>query len=89
MNKLDSIKRKIKYRAGYRGIKEMDLLLTAFVEKYIDYLIKYSQDDFITKFVSLHEDEITKYNNAWINPHAIKVKLSPCQKPLIIKIMKI
>ena len=38
MNKLDSIKRKIKYRAGYRGIKEMDLLLTAFVEKYIDVL---------------------------------------------------
>ena len=35
MNKLDSIKRKIKYRAGYRGIKEMDLLLTAFVENYI------------------------------------------------------
>ena len=35
MNKLDSIKKKIKYRAGYRNIKEMDLLLK-FVEKYID-----------------------------------------------------
>ena len=36
MNKLDTIKRKIKYRSEYRGIKEMDLLLGKFVNKYID-----------------------------------------------------
>ena len=35
MNKLDTIKRKIKYRSEYRGIKEMDLLLGSFVKNYI------------------------------------------------------
>ena len=38
MNKIDSIKRKIKYRSEYRGIKEMDLILGGFVKKYIDKL---------------------------------------------------
>ena len=36
MNKIDSLKKKIKYRSEYRGIKEMDLLLGNFVKKYID-----------------------------------------------------
>ena len=36
MKKIDTIKRKIIYRAEYRGIKEMDILLSSFVKKYID-----------------------------------------------------
>tara|TARA_B100000029_G_scaffold321719_1_gene314159 strand:- start:37 stop:294 length:258 start_codon:yes stop_codon:yes gene_type:complete len=36
MKNIDSIKKKIRYRAEYRGIKEMDLLLSRFVKKYID-----------------------------------------------------
>jgi len=36
MNKLDSIKKKIKYRSEYRGIKELDIILGKFVKKYID-----------------------------------------------------
>ena len=36
MKKIDTIKRKIIYRAEYRGIKEMDILLSNFVKKYID-----------------------------------------------------
>tara|TARA_B100000945_G_C19895718_1_gene373818 strand:+ start:233 stop:487 length:255 start_codon:yes stop_codon:yes gene_type:complete len=36
MNKLDSLKRKIKYRSEYRGIKELDIILGQFVKKYID-----------------------------------------------------
>ena len=35
-NKLEIFKKKIIYRAGYRGTKEMDLLLSSFVNKYID-----------------------------------------------------
>ena len=34
-NKLEIFK-KILYRAGYRGTKEMDILLTSFVNKYIN-----------------------------------------------------
>ena len=33
-----SLKKKIKYRSEYRGIKEMDLLLGKFVKKYVDNL---------------------------------------------------
>ena len=36
MKKIDSIKKKIKYRSEYRGIKEMDILLGNFVKKYIE-----------------------------------------------------
>ena len=55
-NKLEILKNKLIYRAGYRGTKEMDILLSAFVNKYIDTfnedLLK-ELDDFL-KF----EDEI-------------------------------
>ena len=34
--KLEIIKKKLIYRAGYRGTKEMDILLSSFVNKYIN-----------------------------------------------------
>ena len=36
MNNIDLLKKKILYRSEYRGIKEMDLLLSNFVKKYIN-----------------------------------------------------
>lgn len=36
MNKLNIIKKKIVYRSEHRGTKEMDLILSKFVDKYID-----------------------------------------------------
>ena len=35
-NKLENFKKKLLYRASYRGTKEMDILLSSFVNKYID-----------------------------------------------------
>ena len=35
-SKLEMFKKKLIYRAGYRGTKEMDILLSSFVNKYID-----------------------------------------------------
>ena len=35
-NKLEIFKKKLIYRSGYRGTKEMDILLSSFVNKYID-----------------------------------------------------
>ena len=35
-NKLEIFKKKIIYRASYRGTKEMDILLSTFVNKYIN-----------------------------------------------------
>jgi|TARA_B110000211_G_scaffold185538_1_gene210523 antitoxin CptB len=37
-NKLEILKKKIIYRASYRGTKEMDILLSNFVNKYINVL---------------------------------------------------
>ena len=36
MNRIALLKKKILYRSEYRGIKEMDLLLSNFVKKYIN-----------------------------------------------------
>ena len=38
MNELELLKKKIKYRAAYRGTKEMDMLLTSFVNSVINTL---------------------------------------------------
>jgi len=35
-NKLEIFKKKLIYRAAYRGTKEMDMLLSSFVNKYIN-----------------------------------------------------
>ena len=35
-NKLEILKKRLIYRASYRGTKEMDILLSNFVNKYID-----------------------------------------------------
>ena len=36
MQNIDNLKKKILYRAEHRGTKEMDLLLSNFVKKYIE-----------------------------------------------------
>ena len=54
MNKLDAIKRKIKYRSQYRGIKEMDLLLGSFVKKYINI---FDYDELLSLYEILEKDD--------------------------------
>ena len=56
MNKINSLKKKIKYRSEYRGIKEMDLLLSKFVKKYLD-IFNLDQLSELEKFLD-YEDEI-------------------------------
>jgi len=54
MNKIDSLKKKIKYRSEYRGIKEMDLLLSNFVNKYID---SFEYQELINLYEILEKDD--------------------------------
>ncbi len=54
MKKMDSIKKKIRYRAEYRGIKEMDLLLSKFVKKYIDI---FNYEELIDLYEILEKDD--------------------------------
>ena len=63
MNKLENLKKKILYRSSYRGTKEMDLLLTLFVKKYINELNEAELDD-LNNFLNL-EDEVI--NNFYFN----------------------
>jgi len=54
MNKINSLKKKIKYRSEYRGIKEMDILLGKFVNKYID---TFNYDDLVKLYEILKNDD--------------------------------
>ena len=54
MNKINSLKKKIKYRSEYRGIKEMDLLLGKFVNKYID---SFNYDELMSLYEILEKDD--------------------------------
>jgi len=56
---IDQLKKKIIYRATYRGTKEMDKLLGAFVNKYIDDL---SIDNLIDLEKLLDIDDNNLYN---------------------------
>ena len=55
-NELEILKKKLIYRASYRGTKEMDILLSSFVNKYIE---KFNERELIelNKFLDF-EDEI-------------------------------
>jgi antitoxin CptB len=55
-NKLEIFKKKLIYRASYRGIKEMDILLGSFVSKYINQFDENSLLE-LEKFLDF-EDEI-------------------------------
>ena len=56
INNLDIFKKKLIYRASYRGTKEMDILLSSFVNKYINKLDERLLLE-LEKFLN-YEDEI-------------------------------
>ena len=59
MINIDELKKKIIYRSNYRGTKEMDKLLGAFVKKYINNL---SDDDLVKLEKLLDIDDSNLYN---------------------------
>ena len=70
-NKLEIFKKKLIYRAGYRGTKEMDILLSSFVNKYID-----SFDESLLieleKFLNFEDEIILNYYQNKINQKEIE-----------------
>ena len=60
MNELETLKKKIIYRANYRGTKEMDILLGRFVDKYINSFSKDQLED-LFKFLNLEDDIILNF----------------------------
>ena len=59
-NKLEIFKKKLLYRASYRGTKEMDILLTKFVNKYInEFDVSYLNE--LDNFLNYEDDIILNY----------------------------
>ena len=59
-NKLEIFKKKLIYRAGYRGTKEMDILLSSFVDKNINLFNEQLLDE-LDKFLNFEDEVILNY----------------------------
>ena len=55
----EQLKKKIIYRSSYRGTKEMDILLSSFVNEYID---KFNLNDLNNLYEFLKIDDVELYN---------------------------
>ena len=60
MNKLEVFKKKLIYRSNYRGSKEMDLLLSKFVEKHINNFNENELSE-LDKFLDFEDEVILNY----------------------------
>ena len=60
MIELETLKKKIIYRANYRGTKEMDILLSKFVDKYINTFSKKELED-LFDFLNMEDEIIYNY----------------------------
>ena len=60
--KLEIFKKKLLYRASYRGTKEMDILLTKFVKKYLN---NFNMDQLkqLEKFLKFEDEIIYNFYN--------------------------
>ena len=80
MKELEIFKKRLIYRASYRGTKEMDILLTSFVKTYID---KFSENELLELEIFLNlDDEII--NNFYYN----KLNEKKMMKNKIFKILR-
>ena len=59
MNEINNLKKKIIYRAEYRGTKEMDLLLGNIVKKYINIFSINDLHD-LSKLLDISDQDLTK-----------------------------
>ncbi len=60
--KLELLKKKLLYRASYRGTKEMDILLTSFVKKYLN-IMDIDQLKELELFLEFEDDIIYDFYN--------------------------
>ena len=59
-NELEIFKKKLIYRAGHRGTKEMDILLSSFVDKNINLFNEQLLDE-LDKFLNFEDEVILNY----------------------------
>ncbi len=70
MKELEIFKKKLLYRSNYRGTKEMDILLSNFVKKYID---NFDEEELLEldKFLDFEDEVILKYYQNGISENNI------------------
>ena len=68
--KSEIFKKKLVYRAAYRGTKEMDILLSSFVNKYIE-TFNDTQLIALEKFLSYEDEIILNFYHHNINENQI------------------
>ena len=71
--KLELFKKKLLYRASYRGTKEMDILLSSFVRFYINKLNKNELVD-LDKFLDFEDEVIYNFYQNNVSNIALKKK---------------
>ena len=82
MNKLEIFKKKLIYRSNYRGTKEMDILLSSFVEKYINDFDEIQLIE-LDKFLDFEDDVILDfYNHGIVKNNIDQNKISKLFKNL-------
>ena len=59
-NELEIFKKKLIYRAGHRGTKEMDILLSSFVDKNIDLFNEHLLNE-LDRFLNFEDEVILNY----------------------------
>mgnify|MGYP001475558642 CR=1 FL=1 len=62
VSNIDQLKKKIIYRSNYRGTKEMDKLLGAFTNKYIDQLDTKDLND-LERLLDVDDNNLYNYFN--------------------------
>tara|TARA_B100000242_G_C42952822_1_gene441807 strand:+ start:716 stop:973 length:258 start_codon:yes stop_codon:yes gene_type:complete len=61
-DKLEILKKKLLYRASYRGTKEMDMLLSSFVKNHIDNFDNELLEE-LEKFLEFEDEVILNFYN--------------------------
>ena len=85
MTNKEIIKKKIIYRSGHRGTKEMDLLLGNFVKKYID-IFDYNELLSLYEILEKDDDDIFNwYTGKEENINILKNKVSDTLKKFKLK----
>ncbi len=74
MTELENLKKKLLYRSNYRGTKEMDILLSKFVKKYINQLDKESLYD-LEYLLDLNDEVLSNFYINSISSKGIKNNL--------------
>ena len=80
VEKLELFKKKLLYRSSYRGTKEMDILLSGFVKKYINEFNKKQLLE-LDKFLKFDDETISNFYN-------LDIKRNNIEKNVISNIFK-